>query len=292
MESSHAAGLSLVWIAKAATLGALVFQFLEFFSQFVDEIEYLWKSRIRLITCLYAWCRYFPLCGQIVNLVFAEMVHNSPSARLCMTAFILKAITAQLTTICVEAILMVRVHALYNNSRRSGILLLLVLLFGTILEVTGAVLSLANLEPGIGGTICTPAPCSPLHLALFAIGCGLIQGVTLFMTGLRIYFSRKRGWTRTPVVSLMLRDGVSIFVLLAVIISSLIGFEVVHRLGDGVLVWDAAYAWYVSLVSISGCRMILSMRKLGARHPRNRQPDEDSLLEFSTIIYSEELCRG
>ena len=46
-------------------------------------------------------------------------------------------------------------------------------------------------------------------------GTGLIQIALLVMTLFRILFYRHTGWIRTPVVSLVLRDGILVFLMLA-----------------------------------------------------------------------------
>ncbi|KAF4612689.1 hypothetical protein D9613_011771 [Agrocybe pediades] len=309
-DSPDYALLWMVWATKGASISALLFQFLEFFNQFIEEVEYLWSGRIRLISYLYGFCRYFPLGAQIVNIILSELIHNAPSERLCMTAFVMKAATAQLTTTCVETILVVRVHALYNCSRLSGLFLLGILAIGTCFELCGAIMTIMQLQPRPGNNICKPARSSLITISFFAIGCGLIESVLLVMTLAKIILSRNTGWLRTPVISLMLRDSVSVFILLVtessllnctVITSTVVGFEVVRSIDDKVSLWAAAYSWYVALLSASGCRIILNMRMLGATHYRQqrrqqRPPtypypttnEEDlstsTIAQFSTII--------
>jgi len=129
-------------------------------------------------------------------------------------------------------------------------------------------MTLMQLKPGPGGDICKPARSSVFTMSFFVyvlplnkilsafnvctrIGCGLIESVLFLMTLARIILSRKTGWLRTPVISLMLRDSVSVFIILAVVTSTLIGFEVVRNMDDKVNVWAAAYSWYVALLSVS-----------------------------------------
>ena len=48
---------------------------------------------------------------------------------------------------------------------------------------------------------------------LLRTGVGLVQSTLLFMTVSKVFLGRKLGWARTPLVSLMLRDGVLVFAL-------------------------------------------------------------------------------
>ena len=162
ISSSDSSLLWLVWATKGASseyrmilctrgvwywpiqVSALIFQFLEFFNQFIEEIEYLWRWGPHLCarTIYFYWTlrlvvvfdwypfsthgvdifhyvlRCQPACYYLfvnrililrrVNFVLSEIIHSTPTKRLCMTAFIMKAATAQLTTTGVETILVVR----------------------------------------------------------------------------------------------------------------------------------------------------------------------------------------
>jgi len=52
-------------------------------------------------------------------------------------------------------------------------------------------------------------------ISLSSCGTGLIQTTFLVMTLFRIFFYRHTGWMRTPVVSLVLRDGILVFLMLS-----------------------------------------------------------------------------
>lgn len=273
----------LIWVTKGACIGALATQIMEFFHCFADEVEYIWHGRISFVTYLYAWSRYFPLIAQIVNLVFMEIA-QSPSAHdhTCLMGFITKAVTAQIATTCVELILLVRVHALYNRSRKSGILLGLVFITGFALEVTSDIRVIKSVIDS-PNNICMPPPYERLALALFAAGVGLVQSTLLFMTVSKVILGRKLGWGRTPLVSLMLRDGVIVFALLIVVVTLIITFEIAQNME--VLKWNAIFSWYVSLLSIVGCRVIMNMRRLGPQHQRSS--DVSELQQFTSVFYSD-----
>lgn len=273
----------VVWATRGASIGAFVFLLLEFVNGFREEMEYLWtkRTRVRFVTYLYAWSRYFPLCAQIVNFTLSEVTYASPSPKICFVAYIAKAVTSQLVTTCVEGILAVRVHALYNCSFRTGVFLVTILILGTALEIAGTATTLAHLEPGIGGSICVPDRCPAATLAIYASGTGIIQITLLVMTLFRILVNRHTGWMRTPVVSLVLRDGILVFVMLAIMTSVLISFEIMRT--AGVLVWNAAFSWYVTLLSIAGCRLVMNMRKLAVNQVRNSQRNS-TMTAFSSIF--------
>jgi len=138
-----------------------------------------------------------------VNLVFME-ISQSPSAgdHTCLMGFITKAATAQIATTCVELILLVRgkprhslgsryrrsspintyltfkprslVHALYNRSRKTGILLGLVFITGFALEVASDIRVIKSVIDDHNPT-CTPPPYERVALALFAYVVGSLS---------------------------------------------------------------------------------------------------------------------
>ncbi|KAF8180136.1 hypothetical protein BJ912DRAFT_981839, partial [Pholiota molesta] len=264
--------ISLLWLvraSKAASIGALIFQSLELFNHIPEEIEYLWRTPFRLMTCLYALSRYFPLCVQIANIALSELVYASSKPGLCFFTFIVKGVSAQLITTCIEAILVIRVHALYNCNRRTGLFLLSIMIIGTTLEATGTALTFLHMRPGPKASMCTPQRCPVQSVIAFVLGASLIQATLLVMTLSRIILYRQTGWMRTPVVSLMLRDGVIVFLVLTIIIAVFTAVEMVSS--DNMLLFDVVYSWYVALLSIAGCRLVLNMRKLAVQHPRIQQ---------------------
>ncbi|KAF8878797.1 hypothetical protein CPB84DRAFT_1793823 [Gymnopilus junonius] len=229
--------------------------------------------------------------------MLAEMVLYSPDYSMCWKIYIIRSVSVQVSTTCVEAILLTRVHALYNCSYRSRLILLTAFSVGTFLEISGSITAVANITPGPGGDFCNPQPSGPLSIILFSSGWWMVQLTSILMTASQIYFSRKPGRVmRTPLVSLMLSDGLSVFLSLAVVTVGVATFEVLRRymsfsVAYGNLVWNAAYAWYMALLSIIGCRIILRMRRLASQHLRDRLPSNESTLysftELPSIIYSD-----
>ncbi|KAF8805758.1 hypothetical protein BYT27DRAFT_7257943 [Phlegmacium glaucopus] len=57
----------------------------------------------------------------------------------------------------------------------------------------------------------------------------------------------------------------------------------IRLLGSASVFGNAAFAWFVSLLSVTGCRLILDMRKLAVSHPA-RTSDEDYGIELTSIL--------
>ncbi|KAF9477085.1 hypothetical protein BDN70DRAFT_934505 [Pholiota conissans] len=286
------ATLSLLWLVrttKAASIAAFVVQCSELISHIPAEIKYLWKTRLRFVTCLYVWCRYFPLVAQIISLALSQTIENNPRHNLCYISVILRGVAAQLTTTCVETILMIRVHALYNCSRKTGLFLLAIMVIGTSMEVAGSSMSMMRLQPGPQGTMCIPEPCPIGTLLTFVAGCALIQGTLFVMTVSKIVCHRKTGWIKAPVVSSMLRDGFVIFVTLIIIISGIIASDRLRN--KRVVVWNVGYSWYLSLISVVGCRLVLNIRRLTVDEApliQNEEYNRD-IIQLTSSMFEEDI---
>ncbi|KAF9485716.1 hypothetical protein BDN70DRAFT_916825 [Pholiota conissans] len=270
-------GVSLLWLVRmtqVASIAAFVFQCIAFFCDIRAEVKYLWRTRLRFVTYLYTWCRYFPLVIQIVSITISIIIDGNPRHKLCAINVILKGTAAQLTTTCVEIILMIRVHALFNCSRKTGLFLSTIMVIGTSMEVAGSSMSMIRLRPGPQGSMCIPEPCPTGTLFTFVAGCVLIQGALLVLTVTRIVQHRKTGWMKAPVVSSMLRDGIVVFLTLIIIISGIIATEMLRN--QRVVVWNVGYSWYLSLISAVGCRMVLNIRQLAVEEvPPNEEYNHD-----------------
>ncbi|TFK31293.1 hypothetical protein BDQ12DRAFT_217459 [Crucibulum laeve] len=273
---------AVVWAAyacKGVSIGALAIQVYELFTCLPDEIKYLWKCKFSATTYLYTWSRYVPLCAQIINVILSEMVYAaSPSNKICIGNYIFKAVAGQLSLTCVEMIILLRVYALYNRSRRITYFLGGVFLTGLTLQIIGSVMLVTSAYTG--PILCSSSQASTMGLSLFAAGACVNETIMLFMTFLKVFGTYRDGWGRTPLVSVMIRDGLLVFVLLSVIISTMISFELVQHLSDSL--WNTAFSCYIASLSITGCRLILKMRRLSVR---NMDEDTDMTeIQFTSVF--------
>lgn len=97
-------------------------------------------------------------------------------------------------------------------------------------------------------------------LTWFAVGAGMFQVVVLGMTLSKQLSTKHTRWARTPLSSLMMKDSLFVFFLLFVVLSTVVGYEAVWSFGPSF--WNIAFGWYIALLSIAGCRLIMNMRSL------------------------------
>ncbi|KAF8803240.1 hypothetical protein BYT27DRAFT_7244323 [Phlegmacium glaucopus] len=264
-----------------ASFGALAVQIFELANSFFDEVEYLRCSRFTFVKSLYLWSRYMPLIAQIVSLTLNHKTYQPPlRVQLCVGTFVYHTIVGQLAFACINAILLIRVYALYHQSRRVKYLL------GTAFLTTCAIQTGCNswfISTLVKGKSCTPdtlpfAPLVTICAAAFSFQ-ALILGMTLF----KCIVGRCYGLARTPLTSLLLREGVVVCFLISTLIVANIPQQGIRLLGSASGFENAALAWFVSLLSVTGCRLILDMRKLPISHPA-RTSDEDYGIEFTSIL--------
>jgi len=248
--------------------GALAAQAWDLMMSFSDEVEYLWRGKFTFIKALYFGSRYGMLVTQVINqLLSFPFEEDSYLFLICSEIFIFKAILAQLGLTLVEMILLIRVYALYNQSFRAKWLLTSVFVISTTLETTGNSLVIQALART---SRCIPPILDRKALMIFGIGAGVCQSIVFIMTIAKLVAGQQR---RTPLTSLMLKEGVVTFLLVFALVAIMIAYEIIRNIDMGV--GNAAFSWYTALLSVTGSRLILNMRKVAVMHRMQRHITTD-----------------
>jgi len=286
----HTSRMFLTQALGFASIAALAVQAWEFFVYFTDEVEYLWKGRFNAIKGLYFCSRYGMLLAQIVNQALSyglgegvpQLHHN-----MCSGMFVYKTVVGQLGLNLVEIILLLRVYALYNRSYRMKFLLGGSFITASLLETTGTVIVIQSLAPAVD---CQLPEASSKGLLIFGIGAAFCQCVIFVTTLNKFVTGRSYGWARTPLTSLMLREGVVVFFLILALLIVMSAYELIRNLTPGV--GQAAFSWYITFISIGASRLILSMRKVAVDQFRNMRHHETEAgnLYLTTHELDDSIC--
>jgi len=197
-----------------------------------DELEHVWRQRFSLASILYLANRYFVLIESMLQVVTALDPWVSPAT--CKSLSLLVEVwSIPIIVTLTEGILVLRVAALYRNTRSVVIPLLLLLLFSFITSATLA---------GILSSDTIPVPSS---LPSF-VGCfygttqnrdnalfsatwmpGLIVEVVLIILILCKTVQHVRTSIATPVLTIILRDGCMYF---AVVFALMLGNAIIYNL--------------------------------------------------------------
>ncbi|KZP18511.1 hypothetical protein FIBSPDRAFT_593255 [Athelia psychrophila] len=193
--------------------GALVLLVWEYLITFDDEVNFIWcKPNRALVKWLFLFLRYFSLFAQIGNQVLSEKIASSVpvSASSCRMWYTWRLVAAQVMLVAVEVLLIIRVYALYNKSKRIVLCLLTLVLAEVACSATNSIINIPRL-------LFSPA-CSTVLELRPVIQFGIISICTqtsiLFLTIAKQLFASRAGLGRTPIVSLMIRDGLLAFVVI------------------------------------------------------------------------------
>ncbi|KAF8631773.1 hypothetical protein AX17_004988 [Amanita inopinata Kibby_2008] len=265
-----------------ASLVSLTIQVWDLLICFSDEVEYLWPIKFTATKVLYLWSRYLALAAQIMNVVSTHLLYSKYfELRNCNNLNILRVLMAQQAVTCIELIALMRVYVLYNKSSRIGILLLLVFITEFSFEFIGVSMRVKALSLG---TSCVPSKIGGtdgiMLLWMHSVGMGLNQCVVMSLIVAKIMLARSVGWGRTPLASLMMRDGFALFLLISVTLSGVVGSSFV-RLLDALQY--VRIPLFVALVSATGCRLLLSMCNL-TKPLREKQLEDGSVPVLTTNI--------
>ncbi|TFK67633.1 hypothetical protein BDN72DRAFT_89317 [Pluteus cervinus] len=236
-------------IVQRFSAGALAVQIWEFFSSLTSEVEYLSSDGLSLVKCLYIWSRYVLFVVQVI-------VHGPRIPQLCVAANIHRTVSGQIAISALETILVVRVYAFYTGHKSARRFLKVLFVVGFVLQVIGNAYIIRHLLAAFSCHI----PDISSGLLYFGAGAGLNQSTIIILTTAKYVVGYRQGWARTPLVFVMIRDGAVVFLILSVILGVIISNELLERLS--LAFWHTAFSWYITLLSIAGCRLVLNMRQI------------------------------
>ncbi|KAJ7705411.1 hypothetical protein B0H17DRAFT_1193097 [Mycena rosella] len=219
----------------AAGITVLVF---EHISTFPEEVKFVWKSRLSLWSVLYVWIRYFTLIAVAVDasFMFTEMKSSSSEMFNCTVV-----------TISVDFVLVLRVWILYGRSRR----LLYILVPLMAVEIITLIIT--------GTLSMIPLKALPRYFTFYAVPslamAVLMFSMTLYKCSEHLYAVRGQ---RMPLITLFLKDGVILFLLILV-------FSIVE-----LTIWNNARPTLAqvptipgtSLSAVVGARVLLNIKNL------------------------------
>jgi len=252
-DNANAAAMQLSNFVSAAAVAML---FWDWIIQVIDEVEYIWRGKLNMTKLLYFISRYglifAQLAGQVLNSYMNRGLLNEEG---CFRLFVYKAIVGHMALTLVELVLLIKVYT--NQTRRTKMILTSFFCVTAGLEITGIAFIIDKVAQS--SVKCVPPTNSRMGLILFALGGILFQCFTFFMTIGQVVTSSQHGSSRTPLTTLMLRDGVATFLVVSVLLIGGGGYEI----GRTVDLWlpHAAWSCYVTVLSITACRMVMNMKK-------------------------------
>jgi len=231
-----------------------------------------WTASVKPV---FFFLRYFPLAVQLCNRILSEVIQHQDLGYSALRAwYISQVIVAHLAMSGVEFVMMARVYALYHNNHWVGWGFLCLWLGETIAVVAGLVITVpgVHFEPQM---IITSVPHS---FAYFAISALVSQAIILGLTLVKFLQGR---WVGTSLGNLLIRDG-SIVYLVFFASTMTAAVNSISGLNVGM----TEYAWYISLISVVGCRLILNMQSLPVTDSSFRRSSSLELTALNNDIES------
>ncbi|TFK44270.1 hypothetical protein BDQ12DRAFT_672680 [Crucibulum laeve] len=259
---------------SSGQVASLTFLLYEITITFDDEVDIIWaKPNKSWIKWQFLFTRYFALAVQLVNRSI-EMAINSDSVMLTGSLkdwYICQVFVGSILITAVELVLMARVYALYNKNIWIGIGFGVLLCGEVVTMIVGVILNI----PGDGFQVDTLLLRSPDSFTYVGISAAVSQITILILTLIKYRAAVRGGWSRLPILQLMVRDGtVAFFVLF-----------IVTTMTAVTTIMDSEYtpignSWFLSIVASAGCRLIINMHRL----PQQSAEPESETNSFPTTV--------
>ncbi|KAF9462542.1 hypothetical protein BDZ94DRAFT_1261148 [Collybia nuda] len=256
-----------VEVRTALAWGALIWLGWEWVVTFPSEYKYILKGEHSPAKLLYLSTRYIGLSAQILNQVLIAMFLRKAilGPGLCRAWFVFQSMIVQILYSSVQAVLMYRVYALYGRTLRMKAFMILVFITESVsmLSLGAHVTMSINFSP-----VClvhnTPLLVLPMSGIVVATQC-LVWCMTL----------RKRTafeYRNHPLMKTLTRDGGIVWAVLSLFFTVAAPYAYYVRAPT-----HSTFTFLITLLSIIGCRLILS-----THHTPMQGKGETSDVELST----------
>ncbi|KAF9044204.1 hypothetical protein BJ165DRAFT_185754 [Panaeolus papilionaceus] len=268
-----------VFTRNLSSLAALIVLIWEYLVCVQDERRFIWRGSFNKVKAIYLFSRYLGLCAQIANvvLVFNPLSQLPVPRSKCKAWFLCLCACSCSLLVAIDVALILRVHVLYNRSRRVGCFL-----FGLVALQCGIVtrFTVQKIDVVPFDGICNVQE-TPVDTAYFMASIMVTQTTLLFMTVAK----RKIAFGQSPVIDLVVRDGAWIFVLVFALAGTTIPYSLFVQISKPHLI----LIWPIALLSLACCRLILNMQKLGLHlddddHVATVRDQESTGIAFTSFI--------
>ncbi|KAF8130277.1 hypothetical protein EV363DRAFT_244809 [Boletus edulis] len=233
---------------------------------FPGEREYIWRMRRCVFKWFYFYFRYFLLAVQIFHLAISPGLSSGQTPdSLCIIWYRYIVLIAQVSISMIDTILAIRVYALFNRNRKTGVFLGSLILLESGLAVTHMVKCPAVEYLEACFLLKPHNDLANAHTIVVMTVQSILMGMFIFkqVVGVRL------GWGRTPLLSFLVKDATSNYIAVFLLCSTTLAF-----LGFDDQRAIAVFYWSTPLYSAVGCRLILNME----RFARRCLPDEEIML--------------
>jgi len=255
-------------------VGALFFLLWDTLITFEDEVKYIWpQSRLSPTKWVFLFTRYFGLMIQArlvsVNL---SLTFDGLSVDICRELYISQVVFGGVLMACIQAVLMLRVYALYIRDRRVAYVMT-ALLIGEVGSIPGIIY---KTMPDNVGMLCMQ-PITVRDIVFFGVSAVLPQLLVLGLTIVKFMSGLRAGWGNIPIVSRLVRDDI---ILVSIIFGWVIVTACLIRVKN--VYGYIGYYWLLSIIPSAGCRVIINMQHLASS---KHAPEQAPTPQLTTCIF-------
>ncbi|KAI0938652.1 hypothetical protein AcW1_001671 [Taiwanofungus camphoratus] len=246
-----------------------------------DEIEYIWRGPRSWMKWAYAFVRHFPYVAQssILVLIIRSDLGQIWSTRQCLDWIIYQLCVMESVTITVEAVLIVRVYAMYNRSKAILSVVFALFLAEIISMISVIAVSMPNMSFTMSQCLITHAP------NVFTTYWFLSLAFETILFGLTLikFFGNvsNKHLVKHSILYVLVRDGTWAYALIfAIMLLNALMFRLIDNPTAGL-----CFFWELTTMSSAGSHVLLNLR----RHGEQSEPPAtsfwtDASMHFATGV--------
>lgn len=226
-----------------------------------DEVEYIWSGQGIWVKYAYAFVRHLPYLvqGSILAMIAASDAGHAWKPAQCQDWIIYQLSFNECLTVVVEAILIVRIYALFNHN--VPILTLIAVLY--VGEITAMVTVLALSIPKMTFTSQCVITSTPVVFTSYWIISLSFETLLFALTIIKFCTSISHSALgRGSILFVLVRDGTWAYAIIFVI---MLTNTLLYHLVDNPLA-GLCFFWQLSVMSFAGSHVLLNLRRLAVRH--------------------------
>ncbi|KAH7919452.1 hypothetical protein BV22DRAFT_1075235 [Leucogyrophana mollusca] len=262
--------LSLLLATEFSSVAALTVLVWESLVTFDDEVNYIWsKPSGAYLKWLYLFARYFGLGVAIADhaIVSTFPPHLPVPYSMCRAFYTWQAIAVQLMMLTFDGVLLIRVHALYEQTLSITAIGIVAIGIEVLAMIVAAILTIPHVPYHVACLVVD----TPTSVACFVVGAGISQSVLLGLTYHKRAIIDRGGNPRSNLLSVVIRDGAFAF---GVVVALLL-LTFVYLVADKDIA-NLTYYWFPVILSVATCRLIMNMQTI-------RVPEVE--LQFTSDIF-------
>ncbi|KAF9551430.1 hypothetical protein CPC08DRAFT_823181 [Agrocybe pediades] len=269
-------GLHELQVIRYTRLVAVAAVIYDHIITFGVEVDLVWRGKWSLVKALFFMIRYYILAATIVTCygIFTPVLTDRVSTRI----FQWEIVTTSLSAILIQAVLQIRIYALYYKNKK--ILIFMLVAYGITTAFSAWVLSF-DLSAGEslamqipGGATCTLPPL-PSRAFAFWIPINVYDAILCALAVYRGFVTfrleRSSGTLGSTLLNVMLRDSVFVFGLLTLAYMA----GLVEWIKAPIAYAQIPAAFTVAMCCVLGSRMILNIRETAMKRKSMGTSDKD-----------------